>query len=223
MNLTINFKNICIKHLIFFCLCSSCIHSQSNKDIFNLIKNHNNKTVKKTLKNNQNYNFINDSGISSLIYSVKSRNVHTLKFLLKQKNILINHKDNFGKTALDYAIELEGVNEDSALILQHMQYDMCTLLVNKGGKVTSLERDIKLRSFLLKGKPKYDKTLLGFCVDNSPVFVSTAAAYKMGFLGPFVSVVTNFLGSFASYSIDRISHYRRFKKYNHSFLLEESI
>jgi hypothetical protein len=215
----INLKNNCIKNLLFFCLCSSCILTQSNQDIFDLIKQQQKKPLKKYFKSNENYDLVDNYGTSSLIHSVKSRNIHTLKFLLKQKNILINHKDQHNKTALDYAIELEGVNENSALILQHMQYDMCTSLVNKGGKVTSSERDIKLRSFLLKGKPKYDKTLLGFCVDNSPIFISSAAAYKMTFLGPFVSAVTNFLGSFASYSIERISHYRRFKKYNHSFLL----
>jgi hypothetical protein len=171
------------------------------------------------LKKEGDSNILNDKKTPLITAIVQSRNIRQLKLLLKNKNIFVNQKDAKGKTALDYAIELDDINEDSPMVLQHLQYDICTCLVNKSGKVTSVKRDSKLRAFLLKGKPKYNKTLLGFCVDNSSNFVSCATAYKMSFLGPFVSVATNFIGAFFVYSVDRISQYRRFKKFNHSYLL----
>lgn len=226
INSAISFTQIGLKHCMLACLCfCCCMHgkAQNSKHIFTLITKQQNKDALNFFKTENRFDMVDETGASCIIHAVKSRNLQILKYLLKQHKIDLNAKDRCGKVALDYAIELEGIDENSALILQHIQYDMCTLLVNRSAKVTTAAYDIKLRSFLLKGKPKYDKTLLGFCVDNSPLFVSTAAAYNMSFLGPFVSVITNFLGAFASYSMDRIAHYRRFKKYNRSFLLEECL
>lgn len=94
-------------------------------DIFKAIEANNKKEIKSWLKNNPDVDLVNDQGQTVLMKAVREGN-KTLVALLLNLKAPVNVIDVFGKTALDYAVEL--------------QYNKIILkLVKHGAKVTTRE------------------------------------------------------------------------------------
>lgn len=214
-----------LKKYICLCFCINCSNSCCyQKKIFQAIARRDTKFMKNWILNKGDVNLKDQENSPLITHVVKSLNLPLIKFLLKQKNIKINVLDQSKKTPLDYAVNLENINTDSPVCLQHLQYEICKNLVRFNAKVTTKEADIKLRALLLQGKPKYNKTMLGFCMDHSPALLSQVATYGMpSFLGVCLTATTTFLSSFFIHVIDRVADFRRAKKYNKTFILNEKL
>lgn len=139
-----------MKYIMLIGLCFSFI-AEAN-DIFEDIHYKDNKAIITWLKSDRDINQCNSDGQSILIKAVIKENKWLVAQLLKCKPE-INHVDNFGKTALDYAVEQKNAKitrlllKKGALVTTDYNAVQCSKLVSKW----SIWRILGLGVFIMLG------------------------------------------------------------------------
>tara|TARA_Y100000588_G_C14063398_1_gene842486 strand:+ start:454 stop:993 length:540 start_codon:yes stop_codon:yes gene_type:complete len=119
----------------------------SAANVFDDLAKNNKKSLKLWIMNTTDINQLNEQGQTPLIKAIQKKRIYFVGKLLSSPKTDLNIIDDFGKTALDYAVEMNLKNLAFAMIIYK-------------GKVTNLD-NLKKLTKIIKSKKRFASVVGG--------------------------------------------------------------